>query len=69
MIERLRAVNTLRSAAYTHGTFDKALEAQRKYMEQLLAKKTASEARLASGCDFDGKKQQPLVSGCAASRC
>jgi len=44
MIERLRAVNTLRSAAYTHGTFDKALEAQRKYMEQLLAKKTASEA-------------------------
>ena len=32
------------TAAYTHGNFDKALEAQRKYMEQLLATKHASEA-------------------------
>jgi integrase len=32
------------TAIYTHGNFDKALEAQRKYMEQLLAAKPASEA-------------------------
>jgi hypothetical protein len=32
------------TAAYTHGTFDKALEAQRKYMEQMQATKPASEA-------------------------
>jgi hypothetical protein len=60
------------TAVYTHGNFDKALEAQRKYMEQLLATKPASEATyvgLASGRDSDGKKRQPLVSGCAVSRC
>ena len=32
------------TAVYTHGNFNKALEAQRKYMEQLLATKPASEA-------------------------
>jgi hypothetical protein len=32
------------TAVYTHGNFDKALEAQRKYMEQLLATKPVSEA-------------------------
>jgi integrase len=31
------------TAIYTHGNFDKALEAQGKYMEQLLAAKPASE--------------------------
>jgi hypothetical protein len=32
------------TAVYTHGNFPKALDAQRKYMEQLLAAKPASEA-------------------------
>ena len=32
------------TAVYTHGNFPKALEAQRKYMEQLLAAKPASQA-------------------------
>jgi site-specific recombinase XerC len=32
------------AAVYTHGNFPKALDAQRQYMEQLLAAKPASEA-------------------------
>jgi site-specific recombinase XerC len=32
------------TAVYTHGNFPKALDAQRQYMEQLLAAKPASEA-------------------------
>jgi hypothetical protein len=32
------------TADYTHGNFPKALDAQRQYMEQLLAGKPASEA-------------------------
>jgi site-specific recombinase XerC len=32
------------TAIYTHGNFDKALDAQRQYMEQLVAMKPASEA-------------------------
>jgi hypothetical protein len=32
------------TAIYTHGNFNKALEEQRNYMEQLLATKPASEA-------------------------
>jgi hypothetical protein len=32
------------TAVYTHGNFDKALEAHRKYMEQLLATKPLPEA-------------------------
>jgi site-specific recombinase XerC len=31
-------------AIYTHGTFDKALDAQRVYMEQLLRMKPVSES-------------------------
>lgn len=40
----LRHSKPAMTAVYTHGNFDKALEAQRKYMEQLLATKPASEA-------------------------
>jgi hypothetical protein len=32
------------AAVYTHGNFPKALDAQRQYMEQLLASKPAFEA-------------------------
>jgi hypothetical protein len=32
------------TAVYAHGNFDKALAAQRKYMEQLLSTKPTSEA-------------------------
>ena len=34
------------TAIYTHGNFDKALEAQREYMERLRRMKSASEATL-----------------------
>jgi hypothetical protein len=61
------------TAVYTHGNFPKALDAQRQYMEQLLAAKPASEApsdlhRVGIGLGFCQQKQQPPVSGCAVSR-
>jgi integrase len=70
----LRHAKPNTTGRYTHGNFEKALDAQRQYMEQLLSAKSASEVTqvtsigLASGWDSGGKKQQPLVSGCAVSR-
>jgi urease accessory protein UreH len=66
------------TAVYAHGSFNKALEAQRKYMEQLnncwqRNPHWGQLIDLTSGWHRAGistaREQQPLASGCAASRC
>jgi integrase len=62
------------TAVYTHGDFAKALEAQRQYMNHLLAKNPALEftqgpsSGWVSGKDLTTRNKQPLLSDRAVSR-